>query len=1403
MRLRDTLLLTCLLGFTTVLTAQAKIVFLAGEADSHPRGTHEYQKACVLLADALRHASNVEGLRCDVHLGGWPEHQDTLDDADTIVVISSGGDQAAPPHPLLVGSRMEVLAQQMRRGCGLVVLHWSTFVPNGEHGDRFLEWIGGYFDYQSGPGPRRWLSKIKTGLAAPGMATPGHPIARGVPTLGFKEEFYYDIRFRPRDPRRVDIVKTRIAGVRGEHVVGWAVERKDGGRGFGYTGGHYFDHFLRPGVQKMLCNAILWSAKVPVPKVGVLTSDAAPIRALIVTGHQHPAHDWRATTEALRESILLDPRMRVTVTEDVSDLARLDRAQHDVVVLNYCNWQRSGLSPAARKRFLEFVAGGGGLVVTHFANGAFHPSLPNTPDSDWPEYRKHLVRRVWDHAKGRSGHDKYGRFQITAQSPEHPILGGSEGWETIDELYYRQAGTAPIDPLITARSADTARNEPLAWCYRYGKGLIFQTVLGHDARSLRVPGTARMMRRATSWSAGRQPAQLPGPRPRTSLVKGRFGRALDARVGTVEFIGGPKLGKPPISVECWARLDDAKGFNVCVSNERKNSGTHWELYSYTGDGTLSAYLPGFQPSEVRSKAVVTDQRWHHLAMTFDGKEVRLFVDGAEVARKSVLPRQGVRSEAGRLYIGGAVHPNHRVGCRGAVDEVRVSAMLRKFEAPIRSRPELDGETLGLWRFDGDLSDASKGAAETEAWTPTAVADPHAPWVLEKEKDWFDERPIRMDYGPGFASSIRTPGHPSSRITYKALAVRLGAKTLVFDTQNVRFVGLWDGGIEIFSKRFGLLEMPRLKGKPLLSLARAPVEGRTPFAPLPRDEGRWLGHALSDRRLVLDYEIAGIRVRELPRAVDGGLLREFRIAAARHPIRIPVATGAERKRFTVSGGELRSEGGTLWMQVAPAAASRRVQLRWSTTLGALPTPIPIADRPAESTEPIVTRGRLGGVGAYVVDTLVLPDDNPHRAVLFASGLDFLPNGQLAVSTAHGDVWLCAGVDGDLDRLSWRRMATGLYQPLGLVVVKGQVYVRGRDQITRLEDRNGDGIADTYHCFSNVLEISGQPHAYAMNLEVDSAGNFWSVKSGAKNTRHGGSLLRISPDGQSILRFSFGYRHANGLGIGPGDVVTTADNEGGWTPATRIDIAKKGRFYGFVPALRDGKRENDDERPLLWLPKEADNSAGSQVWTPSEWGPLGGKMLHLSYGRCRALVVLTEEIGGVRQAAAVDLPWRFASGICRGRFGPDGQLYVCGLDGWQTAAERDGCVQRVRFTGARFDVPIGFETRSNGMVLKFAAPLRTDIRPTAFTVDRWNYRRAASYGSKDWSVSDPGRQGKDRLRVERVVFSKDGRSVFLGLSDMRPAMQIRIRWILRNDLGGPVTGRMWSTAHVLGERFESFR
>lgn len=457
-----------------------------------------------------------------------------------------------------------------------------------------------------------------------------------------------------------------------------------------------------------------------------------PVRALIITGHNHPAHDWRETTAALKETLAADERFRVEVATDPEALAKATLSDFDVVVFNYCNWERPGLSNSAKRNLVKYLGSGGGLVLVHFANGAFHFSLPKAGESDWPEWRTRICRRTWDHTPGKSGHDARGPFRVSILKKDHPITRGIEDFDTTDELYFRQQGDESVSVLATARSKVTGRDEPMAMVYDYANGRVFQTVLGHDAAALRTPGTAALVCRGAAWAAARTPADVTP----TPLVPGKFGKALDARRFHAEVAYRPELQRPPLTVECWAKLDSATGYNLLVANNAKESATHWELFTMAGNGHFTAYLPGRKPDHVHSGVAICDGKWHHLAMVYEADRVRLYSDGKQTADMRVADAGGAARE-GPLWLG--AYPPGNLGCAGVVDDVR----LRRGAHPITALPEraavVDTDTLGLWHLDETDKKKTADAAHKDrpaflrsagAATAPAKAGPSSPTKLD-------------------------------------------------------------------------------------------------------------------------------------------------------------------------------------------------------------------------------------------------------------------------------------------------------------------------------------------------------------------------------------------------------------------------------------------------------------------------------------------------------------------------------------------------------------------------------------------------------------------------------------------------------------------------------------------------
>lgn len=489
-----------------------RIVLIAGDK-SHGPGEHEYIKTVRLLKTMLDKSNVRDQVKTEIVLHGWPQDETLLDSADLILTISDSQDgDLFAPAPFMTPQRMAVMDKQMRRGCGFATIHFTTFAPDSV-GKKILDWGGGYFDWQGDDGKRSWYSAIKILDTAVRPATPDHPVLSGVRPFKIKEEFYYNIRFNEDDSRLKPLLEVPALGGRSEsgNVVAWAVERADGGRGFSTTMGHYYSNWQHGDFRKFMLNAIVWAAGANIPAKGVeatFYTDAQvtqhlfkkTTKGLILTGNHHPAHPWQKTTPLIKASIESASPIYADVSTNIEDLSQYDLRDYQFLVLNYCNWQQpKGLSNASKKAFTDYLNNGGGLMIIHFANGAFHYSLPDAAASDWPEFRN-ICRRVWDH-NNNSAHDDYGPFTVNVTPVQSPITKELSHFQTTDELYYNQKGDAPIKPLLTARSKNTGKDEPLAWTYTYGKGKIFQTLLGHDDASFKTKTFQEILKRAALFVA--------------------------------------------------------------------------------------------------------------------------------------------------------------------------------------------------------------------------------------------------------------------------------------------------------------------------------------------------------------------------------------------------------------------------------------------------------------------------------------------------------------------------------------------------------------------------------------------------------------------------------------------------------------------------------------------------------------------------------------------------------------------------------------------------------------------------------------------------------------------------------------------------------------------------------------
>jgi len=277
-RLATLLLAVLLLAFgAQIRTAFAQddgketctIVFLAGKP-SHGYGAHEHYAGCKVLAMSLEAA--MDNVKTEVYRTDWPDDA-AFEDVNAIVMYSDGG----PGHP--ANQHLEQLDALAKKGVGIVCIHYAVETPKGEPGNKFVEWIGGYFETDWSVNPH-WRAEFKE--------LPDHPVARGVQPFSAQDEWYYHMRFRegmqgvtpilsaippastlerPDGPHSGNPHVRAKAG-QTQHVA-WATEREDGGRGFGFTGGHYHWNWGNDDFRKVMLNGIIWTAKLEVPEKGV------------------------------------------------------------------------------------------------------------------------------------------------------------------------------------------------------------------------------------------------------------------------------------------------------------------------------------------------------------------------------------------------------------------------------------------------------------------------------------------------------------------------------------------------------------------------------------------------------------------------------------------------------------------------------------------------------------------------------------------------------------------------------------------------------------------------------------------------------------------------------------------------------------------------------------------------------------------------------------------------------------------------------------------------------------------------------------------------------------------------------------------------------------------------------
>lgn len=677
--------------------------------------------------------------------------------------------------------------------------------------------------------------------------------------------------------------------------------------------------------------------------------------------------------------------------------------------------------------------------------------------------------------------------------------------------------------------------------------------------------------------------------------------------------------------------------------------------------------------------------------------------------------------------------------------------------------------------------------------------------------------IRLDKGPGGISKGKAWAvydHDTMRLA----AIYTGDQFV--DWKGIAFDGSHGTHTSIVGKRIltnpdrpgwahpetGSWDPIRVKGK----------DGRL-FGPLPKDWVKFEGIENPESSPTLKYSIGNTSVSEQIYLVSNEfVVRQLVVSPHSQDLTLRVSNKIPE---SVKLPWLVQDN-SLCLRFSPSKKTQNVQiltnLEGETTFNGNPgteKDITIGSnsfirvRSIRQTEPTIVTTKIqrgDESGPFAVDTLTVPVSNlnPHQSWMRTSGFDFYPDGKrAAVCTWMGDVWIVEGIDQLEGTLTWKRICSGLFQPLGLKIIDDKIFVTCRDQLAKLHDYNGDETIDYIECFNNDHQVTEHFHEFAMGLQTDDKGNFYYAKSArhAKDSLvpHHGTLLRISPDGYKTDILATGFRAANGVCLNPDGTFIVTDQEGHWNPKNRINWVNGdgpteffGNIYGYSPVTDTA--DSAMKNPLCWITNGFDRSPSELLWVPKDakWGALNGQLLNLSYGYGKIYVVPHEKIGEQRQGGLCELPLKqFPTGIMRGRFHPgDGQLYGCGMFAWAGSQRKAGGFYRIRKLDKPAHLPTKIEASKNTVTLTLSDPVSADaIKPGNFSIKAWDLKRSKNYGSKhyderEWKVSEA---------------KLDGNKITLTIPDLQPTWGMSIEIKLTGKDGKPFTRLIHNSIFELPE------
>ena len=414
-----------------------------------------------------------------------------------------------------------------------------------------------------------------------------------------------------------------------------------------------------------------------------------------------------------------------------------------------------------------------------------------------------------------------------------------------------------------------------------------------------------------------------------------------------------------------------------------------------------------------------------------------------------------------------------------------------------------------------------------------------------------------------------------------------------------------------------------------------------------------------------------------------------------------------------------------------------------------------------------------------------------------GMDFLSDGSLVVSTwdSLGAIYVLKNVTGrNPEAIQVKKVAYGLAEPLGIKVVNDTIYVLQKQELTRLVDRNKDGLIDDYQTVCNGWRCSANFHEFAFGLLYED-GYFYvtlatAINAGGASTKpqipDRGKLVKIAKADGSFEFVSSGLRTPNGIGYGVDHEKFIADNQGDWLPANKIVHVQKGAWYGSRSVDFDGTEGKKETLPVVWLPQDDIANSPSQP-APLNIGPYQNQMIYgdITYGGIQR--VFAEKVNGSYQGAVFRFSQGLEVGINRLVWGPDGSLYAGGVGStgnWGQPGKLQYGLQKLTYNNKLTFEMLAIRAKPKGIEIEFTESLEVGVGTdaSAYAIRQWYYKPTADYG---------GPKLDDKvLPITKVTLSNDRKRVLLELSglDKNHVVYLKLNHQSMRSTSGQ---KLWST------------